>query len=179
MSRLGTDNVGVFPWAIGARDEIAQFHQSEVPNWGSLIRDDALLPTRSIAVQVRTVDDVVKEFEGFHPTVLRMDVEGGEIMVLAGAQEVLREYKPTLFIEVHTFALGWEAVRSALVGLRDLGYSSGVVIERSWDQPWIGKWIRERRHWRGTIDGLLRRIESPEDLLVMSTFGLILKRPRI
>jgi FkbM family methyltransferase len=179
VQQASATNVEVFPWAIGAKNEIAQFHQSEVPNWGSLIRDEALLPTRSIDVEVKRVDDVVKKFAGFHPTVLRMDVEGGELMVLAGAQEVLREYKPSLFIEVHTFALGWEAVRTALVGLRDLGYSSGVVIERTWDQPWMSKWMRERRHWRGTIDGLLRRMESPKDPLVVATFGLLLRRPGI
>ena len=177
IQQAGTTNVEIFPWAIGAKNEIAQFHQSEVPNWGSLIRDDALLPIRSIDVEVKRIDDVVQRFPGFNPSVLRMDVEGGELMVLEGAQEVLREYKPFLFIEVHTFALGWEAVRSGLIGLRDLGYSSGVVIERTWDQPWMSKWMRERRHWRGTIDALLRRMESPEDPLVVPTFGLLLRRP--
>jgi FkbM family methyltransferase len=179
IQQAGATNVEVFPWAIGSKNEIAQFHQSEVPNWGSLIWDDTLLPTRSIAVEVKRVDDIVQKVPGFHPTVLRMDVEGGELMVLAGAQEVLREYKPFLFIEVHTFALGWEAVRSALVGLRNLGYSSGVVIERTWDQPWMSKWMRESRHWRGTMDALLLRMESPKDPLTGSTFGLLLKRPCI
>lgn len=177
IQHSGTTNVEVFPWAIGAKNEIAQFHQSEVPNWGSLIRDETLRPIRSVDVEVKRIDDVVKTFAGFHPTVLRMDVEGGEFMVLAGAREVLQEFKPTLFIEVHTFALGWEAVRNALLGLRDLGYSSGVVIERTWDQPWISKSMRARRHWKGTIDMLLRRMESPKDPLVEATFGLILKRP--
>ena len=177
IQQAGATNVEVFPWAIGSKRETAQFYQSEVPNWGSLIHDKSLLHNRSITVEVKRVDDIVKEFAGFHPTVLRMDVEGGELMVLAGAQEVLRKYKPTLFIEVHTFALGWEAVRGALVGLRDLGYSSGVVIERPWDQPWMSKWMRERRHWKGTIDKLLCRMESPKDPLVVATFGLILRRP--
>jgi FkbM family methyltransferase len=177
VQQAGATNVEVFPWAIGAKNEIAKFQLSEVPNWGSLIRDETLRPTRSIDVEVKRIDDLVQRFPGFHPTVLRMDVEGGELMVLRGAEDTLREFKPTLFIEVHTFALGWGAVRSEMLNLRGLGYSSAVVIERTWDQPWITKWMRERRHWRGTIDELLRRMESPEDPLVAETFGLILKRP--
>jgi FkbM family methyltransferase len=177
LQMAGTTNVEVFPWAIGAKTELAQFHLSEVPNWGSLIRDETLLPTRSIDVEVKRIDDIVQRFPGFHPTVLRMDVEGGELMVLRGAEDTLREFRPTLFIEVHTFALGWEAVRSEMLNLRHLGYSSAVVIERTWDEPWISKWMRERRYWSGTTDELVRRMESPKDPLVAETFGLILKRP--
>ena len=44
------------------------------------------------------------EYQVFRATALRMDVEGAELMVLEGAREVLRNYKPCLFIEFHNFA---------------------------------------------------------------------------
>ena len=34
---------------------------------------------------------------------LKIDVEGAELHVLAGAQEVIRKYKPTIIVECHTF----------------------------------------------------------------------------
>jgi FkbM family methyltransferase len=179
VRRWGTENIDVFPWAIGARNETAEFHLSEIPNWGSLIHDDSLLQTRSTRVQVRRIDDLMREFPEFRPTVLRMDVEGGELQVLKGAREVLRQYRPTLFIEFHNSLLGWKPVRSTLIALRDLGYSSGVLIDRSWDHPWHLKWMRESRRWSGNIDALLRRIESSSNSLENATLGLILKRPDV
>jgi FkbM family methyltransferase len=177
VRRSGQRNIEVFPWAIGSKSGSLEFYESEIPNWGSLFQDSRLLQTRTIAVPAKTVDEIVRDCSGFHPRALRMDVEGAELMVLEGAREVLQEFKPCLFIEFHNFALGWDAVRAALLGLRDLGYSSGLIVERTWDQPWMSKWMRERRCWKGAIDTLLKRVESPTDPLVASTLIFILEAP--
>jgi hypothetical protein len=103
-----------------------------------------------------------------------MDVEGAELMVLEGAQNLLEKYKPALFIEFHPFLLGWRAIRHTLSGLKDLGYTSGTLIQREWDQPWINKWIRERRRWQGPMDILIQRCESSQDSLSESTLTMVL-----
>lgn len=175
IKRSGQNNIEVYPWAIGSQAGSAQFYQSEIPNWGSLIQDSRLCPTGSYAVPVKRLDDILRDFPMFHPTALRMDVEGAELMVLEGARDLLRRFKPTLFIEFHPFLLGWKAIRDRLTSLLDLGYSSGVLIERTWDHPWIDKWMREHRCWSGSIDTLIRKIESPKNPLVESTLTLILK----
>ncbi len=156
--RLGQDRVRVWPWAIGANNETAPFYESDVPNWGSLISNERLAPGRSISVDVKRLDDVVETVSGFQPTVLRMDIEGGELMALAGAQELLRTYRPLLFIEFHTFAIGVEALRSTLEELLALGYEEGVLIDRVWDQPWISPWARGLRYWHGRLECLSQRI---------------------
>ena len=175
VRRLGKKNIEVFPWAMGEENKTAPFYESEIPNWGSLQPNDQLLQTKSFPVSVRKLDDVIKEFPDFRPKAMRMDVEGGELMILKGAQGILKEYHPCLFIEFHIFALGWEAVRDALINFRDLGYSFGTLIDRTWDQPWIGKWARDRRQWTGSIDALLQRVES--DPNVPGVLSLILKSP--
>ena len=175
IARSHFRNIQTFPYAVSDRAGVLQFFESEVPNWGSLFQDETLQQTRAIDVQTKTLDDIVSQTPGFHPRALRMDVEGAELMVLKGAREVLREYKPFLFIEFHNFALGWETVRTALTSLGQVGYSSGVLIERTWDQPWMNKWMRARRSWRGSLDQLLRRVESPADALTRSTLIFILK----
>ena len=167
-------NVRVSQWAMGAKSGTLEFFESEVPNWGSIFQDSRLQQTRSTTVKARTVDEVVRENPGFRPKALRMDVEGAELMVLEGAQEVLKQYRPCLFIEFHNFALGWESVRRALLDLRRLGYSSGTLIERTWDQPWMSRWMRARRCWKGSLEQLIARVESAKDPLVHSTLIMVL-----
>jgi len=175
IKRSGRKNIEIRPWALGSESGNALFYQSEVPNWGSLMSDSRLLPTGSFSVSVKTLDLILREFPTFRPTAMRMDVEGAELMVLKGAQGLLKRFRPTLFIEFHPFILGWTAIRTALTELGNGGYERGVLIERTWDQPWISKWVRERRCWSGSINALIRKIESPNDGLVGSTFTLILR----
>ena len=179
IERSGRTNIEVYPWAVGNKSETTKFYESAVANWGSLVRSDQLLQKEGVPVQVRRLDDIAKDFPDFHPKVLRMDIEGGEMMVLEGAQSVLEQYRPSLFIEFHPFAIRWEAVHSTFDRLRQLGYSSGTLIQRTWDQPWMNKWMRERRCWSGSLDALIRRIEAPKDGLRHSVFSFILKRPQV
>jgi FkbM family methyltransferase len=175
VQRSPYKNVRVSQAAMGAKSGTLEFFESEVPNWGSVFQDSRLQQTRSTTVKARTVDEVVRENPDFRPKALRMDVEGAELMVLQGAREVLERYKPCLFIEFHNFALGWDAVRATLVDLGRLGYSSGVLIERTWDQPWMSRWMRKRRSWKGSLEGLIERAESSTDPLVNSTLIMILQ----
>jgi FkbM family methyltransferase len=174
VRRSGYKTIDVSPCALGATSGTIQFYESEIPNWGSVFQDSRLQQTRETTVVAKTVDQIVGETSGFRPNALRMDVEGAELMVLEGARTVLKRYKPCLFIEFHNFALGWAAVKAALVDLQKLGYSSGVLIERTWDQPWMSRWMRERRCWRGDLPTLIRRVESPRNPLGESTLILIL-----
>jgi len=178
LQRSGIRNVELFPWAIGRENGTAEFYESQVPNWGSLVKHDALLQSRNLSVEIRKLDDVVRENAGFRPTMLRMDVEGAELMVLEGAQNLLEKYKPALFIEFYPFLVGWRAIRHTLLGLKDLGYTAGTLIQREWDQPWIGKWMRERRRWWGPINLLTQRIEDAQDSLSDSTLTMVLTSRR-
>jgi FkbM family methyltransferase len=68
----------------------------------------------ALEVPVRTVDDLCSEM-GFHPDVVKVDVEGYELAVLRGALRTLREDRPVLFLELHPHRL------------RELGTSAGEV----------------------------------------------------
>jgi len=178
VARSGHKNIRVLPCAVGATNGTAHFYQSEVPNWGSLMRQDGVKQTCTIDVQVRRLEDVLREFPDFHPNALRMDLEGAELMVLESAKSMLAEHQPSLFVEFHPSVVGWPAIRETLVWLQGLGYSSGTLIQRTWDHPWISDWMRKRRCWSGAIDYLIRRIESPKDPVADYTFSLILQGSR-
>lgn len=175
VARSGLTNIQVFPWAISDRSEPVQFYGSEVPSWGSLIREKDLLQAKPTVVQAKRLDDLLDDFPGFRPTVLRMDVEGGELMALEGGQRLLRECRPSIFVEIHPFAYEWGRARKVLVELGDLGYSSGVVIERIWDEPWASSRLRQRRHWSGSTEELLAKIESRSEALNTGVFSILLE----
>ena len=175
IQHAGYSNVELYPWAIGSKAGNAEFYQSKIPNWGSLIQDNRLLPTGSYQVSVKKLDDILDDHPSLRPTILRMDVEGAELMVLEGARRIVSRFKPSLCVEFHPFILGWQMIRDLLTDFQALGYSSGILIERTWDHPWISAWMRERRRWSGSISKLIQRIESPQTNLVESTFTLILR----
>lgn len=101
---------------------------------GSFFPHEKLEQTRTIAVPVRRLDDILQFVEGFKPTFLRT---GGELLVLAGARDLTRTYWPLLLIEFHTFLIGMKGLESALEEFESFGYKEGLLIGPLWDAPWI------------------------------------------
>jgi hypothetical protein len=88
---------------------------------------------RVAAERVEALDDLVRSGELFHPDFIKIDVEGAEPRVLAGARKILTTRRPHLIIETHSAALEAECI--AL--LSEVGYTPFVVDQR--------RWLRERR----------------------------------
>lgn len=97
-------SVEVHHCGLGASTERQQFHFSTYPElsgfdrasatrWGGTIGE-------TVSVSVRRMDDVVKSAPS--PDVVKIDVEGGGPAVIEGAQRVLQQDRPLLFIEPHT-----------------------------------------------------------------------------
>ena len=58
-----------------------------------------------VRVPVRRLDSMIAEDALPTPSLVKIDVEGAEVMVLKGALGLLRDSRPKLFIEVHSSAL--------------------------------------------------------------------------
>ena len=56
--------------------------------------------SRKVTVDVDTLDNQLTDLPA--PDFIKIDVEGAELEVLRGMQKLIREYRPALFIEVHT-----------------------------------------------------------------------------
>jgi FkbM family methyltransferase len=52
-----------------------------------------------VEVEVSTVDDEIAH-AGLHPTVVKIDVEGGELRVMAGMKRTISVYRPAILVEV-------------------------------------------------------------------------------
>lgn len=72
----------------------------------------------SITVDVVSLDSWLERSNSPLPQVVKVDVEGAELMVLKGARRMLQQSRPTWFIEAHSHTLAAEVVEI----LEPLGY---------------------------------------------------------
>jgi FkbM family methyltransferase len=83
---------------------------------GSAGRDETY--EKEIKVDGLTLDDFVFSEGNPAPDLIKMDIEGGEILAVKGLQRLLKEKHPLLFIELH----GEEAAREMWLALSKVGY---------------------------------------------------------
>lgn len=74
--------------------------------------------------QVR-IDDWCHE-HGVFPTAITIDVEGSELFVLKGAESVLRDYHPKVWVSVHTDAPWMDKVYGGIGGKQVLDFMDNV-----------------------------------------------------
>jgi FkbM family methyltransferase len=87
--------------ALSAHPGTAEFcHFRKLDGWSGLQRSPEISDQRGepeyITVQVSTLDDEVRELA---PSVVKIDVEGAEVDVLAGAKSLLSEVRPLVIFE--------------------------------------------------------------------------------
>lgn len=122
----------VLDYAVGAEDRTAEFHVSAADDSSSLLpigqrQRDAFPGTSertTITVQVTRLDGVLKPAELNGPTLLKIDVQGGELGVLQGATALLPSIDSVLvevsFVELYA---GQPLVDAVWTNLRDAGFS--------------------------------------------------------
>ncbi len=88
-------NVKVFEVAIADANGEAYFDDSPNNSMGHLSS------TGTRKVRTMTIDDLVFDSKIAPPNCIKIDVEGAETCVLAGARLVLERYQPTIFLATH------------------------------------------------------------------------------
>jgi len=83
---------------------------------------------KSVSVPVLSLDHYIRN-AGLHPRLIKVDVEGAELDVLRGAQQLLREDGPTVLVEVH--GVGGNHERAVLTLLKECGYSTHALEVRT------------------------------------------------
>lgn len=74
------------------------------------------------------LDDIAYHGDGFVPDFVKMDIEGGELEALLGAERILADRRPSMIVEVHSRELEDHCGRL----LRKVGYEPKVVNPRRW-----------------------------------------------
>lgn len=88
-----------------------------------------------IEVSTYTLDEIVEQI-ALPIHLIRMDIEGHEVEAIQGMHKTIKRDKPLLFIELHPFIVGGDAIVGVLKQLQDFGYEVEWVVDRLRDQPW-------------------------------------------
>lgn len=108
----GCDNVRVLTNCVGEGSSIAKFDDSHGTGVGHLSASGTL------DVQVRSLDEMIESAELPIPQFIKIDVEGAELLVLRGAERLLRRHRPTIVLSTHSDQLD----RACLEQLTEFGY---------------------------------------------------------
>jgi FkbM family methyltransferase len=83
-----------------------------------------------LTVSAVTLDELVRENNSLRPSLIKIDVQGAEMLVLAGAANILRNHGPALFVELHEDGLNrFGSSAAAILGhLSQQGYSAYWLV---------------------------------------------------
>lgn len=110
-------NVTVVAAAVADTDGVASFASAEAHEMGSLSEDG------QIEVEVLALDGAIESGRVPAPDVMKIDVEGAEARVLAGAAKLLATRRPTILLATH----GAEVHARCCEILRKAGYELEAV----------------------------------------------------
>ncbi|HOW13085.1 MAG TPA: FkbM family methyltransferase [Candidatus Pacearchaeota archaeon] len=78
--------------------------------------------SNKLKIQSITLDKYANDYS--HPTVIKMDIEGGEKIAIEGGEKILKNESPIIAMEVWSKDNNGEISMEAVEKLRDLGYKS-------------------------------------------------------
>lgn len=149
IARNGVGNVEIVPAALGAAPGHADLHLAHGVHTGhntlGRFAHDDVVPARVERVPLETLDAVVDRLALRRVDVVKIDVEGGEANVIAGARTMLAKMRPVLMMEVSDGALRAQgSSEAALIAMlrRDLSYeilvfspATGLIHGRTEGMP--------------------------------------------
>jgi FkbM family methyltransferase len=107
VQRNAFEQVRLYSCALGDCEASCRFALSHQLGWSSRFPNDLAKPAVATTISVRTrrLDDIIAEAglvpETHRISFIKIDAEGSEPLVLQGAQETLKRFRPTVHIEVN------------------------------------------------------------------------------
>lgn len=119
-------NVEIFDYLVGDKDKTVNFYESKnsVSPKNSIVNID-----KTSSFELTTKKQIILDnyFLGkdFSPDVIKIDVEGAEILVLRGARNIIVKTKPRIYLSIHPRLLEnlGQSVNQLLSLIKELDYS--------------------------------------------------------
>jgi FkbM family methyltransferase len=161
----GYKNIDIHKMAIGDRDGTALMYISPRSNWHSL--HPPLEAKGEMKVPVSTLDTLLSTYDLPTVDLVRMDLEGYEIVVIEGMKGTLEKYGPRLLIELHPLLVGTQAMETYLRTLEDLGYGIDWMLEQDRDMPFRWQFLKIERPTMRELMNDPRVWQDPRALTVL------------
>jgi FkbM family methyltransferase len=98
----GVENVTICPYGLSDKSDHATFYYAASDSGATSMAPigERFGPTVTTVASVSDLDSVCGNEGGFHPDIIKCDVEGAELLVFKGAAKTLETYKPVIQCEM-------------------------------------------------------------------------------
>lgn len=129
IAKAGAENITLDKRAVGDKVNTAKFDRRGGAFSGRLISDSAKYNPTDNVIEVKTVtlDKLVSDENYQSPDIMKIDVEGNEVLVLSGMTNIFAKNPPIIICELHSH-LG-ESVDEVAVILKKYNYHIYAIAD--------------------------------------------------
>jgi FkbM family methyltransferase len=161
----GYENIRIHKVAIGDRNGTALMYITGKSNWHSL--HPPPFSKGEMKVPVTTLDSLLMPYHLPSVDLVRMDLEGYEVVVIEGMRRTLEKHGPRLLVELHPYLVGASPIVEYLRSLENMGYGIEWMIEQERDLPLRWQFLRVERPTMNELMNDPRIWEDPRALTAL------------
>jgi FkbM family methyltransferase len=140
------DRVTIISAAVNDRSNSTKFYIGPSSGTGKLVKSagrSTITYRESIEVEGISIDDFIYQSGNPAPDILKIDIEGGEVLALPGMSRMLHEKRPVVMIELHgqeAARVGWDLLKKENYRICHMAADFPPILvlqEIDWKSYWV------------------------------------------
>jgi FkbM family methyltransferase len=140
------DRVTIISAAVNDRSSSTKFYIGPSSGTGKLVKSagrSTIMYRESIEVEGISIDDFIYKSGNPAPDILKIDIEGGEVLALPGMSRMLHEKRPVVMIELHgqeAARVGWDLLKKENYRICHMAADFPPILvlqEIDWKSYWV------------------------------------------